>query len=125
MALLDDRRRCVEVNSALVKTLGYGRERIVGAHAWEFVDGDPLFSEPDWRSRMAQGEFTGEVNLLAADGGSLVVHYAAHPEIVTGRRLILFVALDSTRRGRFRRRYSRTPDERRALSAREQEVVHL
>jgi len=55
----------------------------------------------------------------------VLVHFAAHPETVTGRRLVLFVALDATRRGRFRRRYSRTPAERQALSAREQEIVHL
>jgi PAS domain S-box-containing protein len=125
MALLDEGRRCVEVNGALVKTLGYPRRKIVGALAAEFVDGEPLFTESDWRARVARGEFTGEVNLAAADGGSIFVHYAAHPEVVTGRRLVLFVALDSTRQGRFRRRYSRTPDERQALTAREEQVVHL
>src|SRR3954451_5112818 len=125
MALLDERRRCVEVNGALAKTLGYRRDAIVGKHAWDFVDGPPLFTEPQWRTRMARGEFTGEATLLTADGGSVSVHYAAHPEMVTGRRLVLFVALDATRRGRFRRRYSRTEAERQELSAREQEIVHL
>ena len=125
MALLDEQRRCVEVNGALVKTLGYRRDRLIGAHAWEFVDGDPLFTEPEWRARMAKGEFTGETNLITAEGRRVSVHFAAHPEIVTGRRLVLFVALDTQRHGRVRRRYSRTPAERQALSAREQEIVHL
>jgi len=125
MALLDERRRCVEVNGALVRTLGQKRDAILGKHAWDFVDGAPLFTEPEWRARMARGEFTGEAMLTTADGGVVAVHFAAHPETVTGRRLVLFVALDATRRGRFRRRYSQTDAERRELSAREQEVVEL
>ena len=125
MALLDERRRLVEVNGALVTTLGYKRDAIMGKQAWDFVDGTPLFSEPQWRGLIAKGEFTGAATLLTADGTSVAVHFAAHPEMITGRRLILFVALDSTRHGRFRRRYSRTEGERRELSAREREVVQL
>jgi PAS domain S-box-containing protein len=125
MALLDEQRRCVEVNGALINTLGFKRDAIVGKHAWDFVEGAPLFTEPEWRARMARGEFTGEATLRTANDGSVSVQYAAHPEMVTGRRLVLFVALETARHGRFPRRYSRTSAQRQELSAREQEIVHL
>ena len=53
------------------------------------------------------------------------MHYAAHPELVTGRRLILYVALDTGRRGRARRRRRRSSDSDKTLTAREREIVRL
>ena len=61
--------------------------------------------------------------MLRADGGEVAVQWAAHIEIVTGRRLVLLVALSSSRWGaRFRRDMPPEP-EAGELSEREREVV--
>jgi PAS domain S-box-containing protein len=125
MGLLDDRRRCVEVNGALLRTVGYRRDALIGRPAWDFVKGGPQLTDAEWRDRLGRAEFFGETELVHADGTTVSVQYAAHPEVVTGRRLVLFVALDAARRGRFTRRPGRVAGGRAALSAREREVVHL
>ena len=100
---------------------------MIGIPAWRFVKDGPEQTEPEWRAFLKRGaDFFGETELVHADGTTLSVHYAAHPELVTGQRLVLFVALDTARRGRFvRRRGGARRGERGALSAREREVVHL
>ena len=62
---------------------------------------------------------------LRKDGAELQVQYAAHPEVVTGRRLLLLVVL---RAGPARRRvddHAGPPNAEEALSEREREIVHL
>jgi DNA-binding NarL/FixJ family response regulator len=55
----------------------------------------------------------------------VAVQFAATPEVVTGRRLVLFVALSTSRWGpRFRREVP-SPREPGVLSDREREVVRL
>ena len=41
--------------------------------------------------------FTGEAELICADGGHVKIQWAANAEVVTGRRLVLFVALSTSR----------------------------
>jgi PAS domain S-box-containing protein len=122
MALLDERRRCVEVNGALLKVLGCRRDAVVGHHSWEHVKDGPAATEREWQAMLRGGDFSGEVELVATDGSTIAVQYAAHPETVTGRRLILFVTVDVARHGRFRRDPGVRSEE---LTAREREVVHL
>jgi DNA-binding CsgD family transcriptional regulator len=124
MVLLDEQRRCVEVNGAFLKDVGRRRDAVVGVPVWTFVKGGPRATQAEWRAMIARGDFFGETELVHADGTTVSVHYAAHPETATGRRLVLFVTLDSRRHGRPRRAPQATgrPDP---LSAREREVVHL
>jgi PAS domain S-box-containing protein len=124
MAVIDERRRCVEVNGAFLRATGYAREAVIGRPTWELVQGGPRLSEREWRTALVGGEVFGEADLVAADGGTLSVHYAAHPEVVTGRRLVLFVLMDTTRRGRLRRSDA-TEQSGDKLSDREREVVNL
>ena len=125
MALLDEQRRCVDVNGAMVQVSGYGRNEMIGTHAWEFVKDGPHATEGEWRGMLQGGDFFGETELITADGTTLAVHYAAHPETVTGRRLILFVTLDTARRGRLRRHHDTPSGALGPLSTREREVVNL
>jgi hypothetical protein len=53
----------------------------------------PLASPSQWAAALKAGDFTGEADLLCADGSSAAVQWAATTEIVTGRRLVLFVAV--------------------------------
>ena len=57
----------------------------------------------------------------------MTVQYAGHTEVATGRRLVLFVALSTSRWGRHSRRDPETgaPQTLSALSAREREIVRL
>jgi DNA-binding CsgD family transcriptional regulator len=92
---------------------------------YRFVVGGPLVSPAEWKSALMTHHFTGEAEFLCADRSRVAVQWAATTEVVTGRRLVLFVALNTSRWGpRFRR--TMTPaTEPSPLSAREREVVRL
>jgi PAS domain S-box-containing protein len=125
MALADDARRFVDVNGAYLSLLGYRRSELVGQPVFRFVVGGPLVSRPEWRRMLAKGQFAGEAELRAADGGAIAVQWAATVEVVTGRRLVLVVALSTSTWGaRFRRARTLEPATG-TLSRREREVVHL
>jgi PAS domain S-box-containing protein len=124
MVLLDDERRHVEVNGAYVQLLGYRPSDLIGRPVYELRADHSATSEKLWHAALRRKQFTGTIELLRADGGHVTVEYAGHPEIVTGRRLVLFVALRAARAGRLR------DDDpgglvRADLSRRELEVVKL
>ena len=124
MLLLDDQRRCVEANGAFLRLVGRKRGALVGTHSWEFVKG-PRLDDRRWKAMLEGGDFTGEGELENVDGATVAIHFAAHPETVTGRRLILFVMLDSARHGRYRRARAGGRKRRDKLTEREGEVVGL
>jgi PAS domain S-box-containing protein len=125
MVLLDSARRLVDANGAYLKLLGYRRSEVLDRPIYQFIPGGPLLSPAEWKAQLAKGEFTGEGELAAADGSHVAVQYAATTEVVTGRRLVLFVAMSTSRWGpRFRRTMS--PEQESALlSMREREIVRL
>ena len=123
MVLLDARRRAVDANGAYLKLLGYRREAVIGKPVYRFVDGGPLATREEWAATVMTHQFTGEADLLCADGSRVAVQWAATSEIVTGRRLVLFVVLSTSRWGR---QFRRAPQpESGALSEREHEIVRL
>jgi PAS domain S-box-containing protein len=124
MALLDEHRRARAVNPAFLRLVGLPRDRVVGRRVWELVEGGPLLSPEDWERRLAAGEFTGTTVMLRGDGGRVTVQWGAHTEVITGDRLVLFVALSTSRwGGRFRREGGNGATGR--LTRREREVVDL
>ena len=125
MALVDAQRLHVEVNPAYLRLLGYRREGVIGRPVYQFVVNGPLLSPERWSAALASGRFHGEAQLIRADGAHVGVQWAGNTEIITGRRLVLFVALGTSRwGGNFRRSAEADPDPR-ALSARELEIVRL
>jgi DNA-binding CsgD family transcriptional regulator len=78
-----------------------------------------------WAERLAEGEFSGEATMLREDGGRMAVQWGATTEICTGRRLVLLVALSTSRWGERFRRTLPADAMAAALSPREVEVVHL
>jgi PAS domain S-box-containing protein len=125
MVLLDERRRIVDANGAMVQLVGRPHGALTGRPIAEIVAGGPLVTEAEWQEWLAAGRFNGEVTMLHADGSGVTVQWGATTEVATGRRLVLAVALHTSRWGP---RFRRAPDERevgRALSAREREIVRL
>jgi PAS domain S-box-containing protein len=125
MALVDDGRRVVDANPAILQLLGHGRDQVVGRHLWEFVAGGPLFTPAQWSAALAAHQFHGEAELVRADGRHVGVQWAAVTEVATGRRLVLFVALSTSRWGGSFRRSVEIDHEPGELSPRELEIVRL
>ncbi|MEP6955171.1 MAG: LuxR C-terminal-related transcriptional regulator [Solirubrobacteraceae bacterium] len=125
MVLVDERRRHVDANGAYLQLLGYAREDIIGRPIYEFVVGGPLASQQEWAALLGSERETGELELACADGTAVGVQWGATPEVVTGRRLVLFAAMSTSRWGRrFRRSVATDPDAG-PLSPRELEIVRL
>jgi PAS domain S-box-containing protein len=125
MVLVDDQRRHVDANGAYLRLIGHARDDLVGRPIYRFVAGGPLASPAEWNAALAEGRFTGEAELVCADGSTAAVQWAATTEVVTGRRLVLFVALSTSRWGRYFRRPDVAAPEGAVLSRREREVVRL
>jgi PAS domain S-box-containing protein len=125
MALVDDGRVLVDVNGAFVRLLGYGHDEVLGQPLARFIADAPRLSPAAWRAALASGRFTGAAELVHADGTGIAVQWDASTEVATGRRLVLFVAISTSRwGGRFRRTLS-SDDPPAPLTAREREVVAL
>ena len=125
MVLLDGDRQVVDANGAYLKLLGYRREQIVNRPVYTFNVGGPQMSSVAWRAAMATGEFSGDREILAADGSKVRMQCAATTEIVTGQQLVLLVVLSTLRWGPNYRRAA-TPDAKPGtLTKREREVVTL
>ena len=123
MALIDDQRTIVDVNGSLLAVLRRKPGDVLGHRIFEFVDGGPLFSDPEWEAALDEGRFTGEAVLLCAGGGTVGVQWGATTEVVTGRRLVLAVVLSTSRWGsRFRARPAPGDGD---LSPRQRESVRL
>lgn len=125
MALLDERRCVVEVNGAYVSLLGYSAREMLGHPIYEFMVGGPQVTAQEWQKLMDEGNFSHQSEMRCSDGHTVTVQWAATAERVTGRRLVLFVALSSSRWGAHARRARSSPLGVLPLTARELEVVQL
>lgn len=127
MVLLDDQRRHVDFNGSYLRLVGYSRAALIGRPVFELVQGGPVTTPAEWTAALADGHFTGETRLIRADGALVAVQWAATTEMVTGRQLVLFVALSTSRWGRQFRRHPEAAGAAPSavLSRREREVVHL
>ena len=125
MVLLDGERRLVDVNGAYLQLAGYGKEDLIGRPMYEFVVGGPAVSRGEWQRALHSGRFSGETRLFRVDGGEVAVQWAATVEVITGRRLVLVVALHTSRWGRSFRRVIELLEGPSPLTEREREIVRL
>ena len=122
MMLLDQDRRIVALNHALVESLGYSRERMLGLRLDTFYDQiEWELLDAHWRAFQRRGTFDGDRTMVNADGERVQVHYAAHWAQIAGRSLALYVALHT----RTEPRHVKTANLRtgESLSPRELEVL--
>ena len=125
MLIVDSDRRIADANQAFARLVGRRRSTLVGAHTYDFVPSGPVMSPEEWRQAITGPGATGEADIERADGTIVSVQFAYHPEIVTGRRMVLFVALTVSRWGRHFRRGGTEDDSSLDLSEREREVIRL
>jgi PAS domain S-box-containing protein len=125
MALVDHGRVLVDVNGAFLRIVGHKRDQVIGRPIAEFVAGAPRFTAAGWRAALATGQFAGDDELICSNGSRVAVQWDASTELVTGRHLVLFVALSTSRWGRRFRRTVSPDDPTQALTTREREVVAL
>lgn len=125
MVLLDDQRRHVDVNSAYLELLGYRRSALIGRPFYEIVIGGPLLSTREWEALLRRDQFTGVADLLGANARKVRLEFAGHPEIVTGRRLVLVVALKARPGASGHTERTGAGHEPTPLSGRELEVIQL
>jgi PAS domain S-box-containing protein len=125
MVLVDGERRIVEPNAAFAGMLGRSRDALVGRHLYTFVAGGPAVTPSEWREALSQGRFHGAATMVREDGSEIAVQWAGHTEVATGRRLVLFVALNTSRWGSHFRRHRGDDAPAGKLSDREREVVQL
>jgi DNA-binding CsgD family transcriptional regulator len=125
MLLADERRRVVEVNAAGLRLLGRPRGTVVGALVSAFVVDGPQASDAEWSVWLSTRHFTGETALTRPDGTQVAVQWGASTERVTGRRLVLFVVLGTSRWGRRFRRDVADDEPDSELTPREREIVRL
>ena len=125
MMLTDERRVIVDVNPAALRLLGREHGDVAGRPVWTFVADGPLLSREEWANALAAGRFSGEAELVAGDGGRVGVQWAATAETVTGRRLVLVVAMSTSRWGPRFRRGGDAEDSAGGLTARQREIVDL
>jgi PAS domain S-box-containing protein len=96
MMLLDQDRRIVALNHALVESLGYTRERMLGLRLDTFYDQiEWELLDAHWQAFQRRGTFDGDRTMVNADGERVTVHYAAHWAQIAGRSLALYVALQT------------------------------
>ncbi len=125
MILTDSQRIMVDVNPAFVSLLGRRREAVTGRPISSIVAGGPLATDEEWAGALAEGRFSGVADWVHEDGRPVAVQWAGSTEIVTGRRLVLFVALSVSRWGARFRRPSSPEEPPRPLTPRQMEIVHL
>jgi PAS domain S-box-containing protein len=125
MVLLDDHRRHVEVNGAYLALVGYARQELIGRPVYELFAHGATATPRQWEAALGRKQFTGVAEVVCAGGQHVMVEFAGHPEVVTGRRLVLFVALRTARAGRSLPEPAPSATEVRALSNRELDVIKL
>jgi PAS domain S-box-containing protein len=122
MILVDDDRRCVDVNAAFVQLLGYKRRDLIGRRYHEFAVRPPM-SDEAWLQLVQGQDFYVTRELRRADGQHVSVELAGHRETVTGRGLILIVVLRRVQGSRGAVGIATDSDS--ALTARELEIVEM
>ena len=125
MVLVDDERRHIEVNGAYLQLLGYRRDHLIGRPIYELLPAGPIMSIREWHQTLRRKQFARSADLVCADGRCVTVEYAGHPEVVTGQRLVLVVAMRTARGGRRSHDDRVPPPLAAAVTHRELEVIEL
>ncbi len=91
VAILDERRRLVDINSAALRLLCQTAVPAAGELAEEAVaPPERERSQADWRQLLRDGSLSGTRTLIRADGGEVEVVFAAVVESVDGGRRAIY-----------------------------------
>jgi PAS domain S-box-containing protein len=123
IALVDEQRRFVEVNDALLTILGGSRDEILGASVVDAIPQEERErAQLEWDEFLRSGDYSGGGPIMRLDGSGAEIEVAARLMTVGGRRLAICVVISASE--------SRTASEpstgaERLLTQREREVVTL
>ena len=95
MAVLDDQRRYLKVNDALVDFYEYPRAQLIGSRADSMVVADQDGIDARWEQLVEAGQLYGERIVEHSGGTHLRVTYAAHSVTVGDTWLVLIVTLSA------------------------------
>ena len=106
--IADDQRRYQEASIGASKLLGLPRQKIIGRSLDDFAVPaiKPVISER-WRAFLEEGEQSGNLQLLGADGAPLDVEYTAKGNLLPVRHLLLL--RDKTKPSEAGKDLSRSP----------------
>jgi DNA-binding CsgD family transcriptional regulator len=96
IALIDEDRRYVYVNQAVIELYQYPRAEVIGNLAGRTIQGDPSDGDADWEQLRSTNEVYGERVILDAKGTKMRVSYAAHATTLGDRWLALVVTLSAS-----------------------------
>lgn len=123
IALVDEQRRFVEVNDALLTILGASRGEIVGASVVDAIpSSERALAQREWDAFLRSGNYSGGGPILRRDGSEVEIEVAARLTHVGGRRLATCVVTSAS--GPWPTVKVGTGPEQ-LLTKREQEVVSL
>jgi len=125
MVLAEEQRKIVEVNRAFCNMVQRRRADLIGKPLYSVVHAGTAVSDERWHEMLQRDESVGDAIIDLPDGSTLKAHWAAHPETITGRRLVLVVTISTYRAGRYFRREVDQDGAPAELSERELEIVRL
>ena len=121
LALLDENRTIVQLNDAAVELFGGDRELLVGRSMADSVrPAERAQSAREWEEFLRTGEYSGQREVIRADGSSVKVDFAARIAGIDGERRAIYVAMVDAEHDGPRAEAAELP-----LTAREREVVML
>jgi DNA-binding CsgD family transcriptional regulator len=125
MLMADDSRRYRDVNDAACRLMKSSRERLLSRRIDDFTPPElrPSLNEL-WRAFLDEGSQAGRYRLALPDGTRVEVEYSAMANVVPGRHLSIFIApLPDPDTQEPEVAEGAAGLERRALTAREREVL--
>lgn len=94
IVLLGEDRRIIDANDAAVALWGGKREDLIGRSIVDSIEpSERAEAEQEWEGFLRSGEYSGQRDLLRADGTTVHVGFAARGALVGGRQLATYVAM--------------------------------
>jgi PAS domain S-box-containing protein len=122
ISLIDDQRRFVEANDAMLALVGRSRGELLGTPVITTITpSERVQSQRDWHSFLQSGEYMGTRTFSRPDGSEVTADFAARNALVGGRRLAIYVVSP----GDDLTPSSPSVSSKPALTDREREVVTL
>ena len=120
--ILDNRAVCLDANPAASLILGVPRKELLGNSIARFY-ADPNVLTENWNSLLEKRHLRGRVDMLSADGCTLLVEFAASANYVPGRHVVILC--DVTERVQAERSLKQSEERFQQMATNIQEVFWM